>query len=63
MRCFSIGLGAALFSTEIFDMFADVQLAKRISDAGQELRATTPEGLAAYMREESERWSKVITSS
>ncbi|MCC6532730.1 MAG: tripartite tricarboxylate transporter substrate binding protein [Burkholderiales bacterium] len=48
---------------EIVKMFADTAFAKRISDAGQEPQATTPEGLTKHMREESARWSNVIKAA
>ena len=48
---------------EIVRMFADAPFAKRISDMGQEPQPSTPAELLAHMRNETERWSKVIKAA
>jgi tripartite-type tricarboxylate transporter receptor subunit TctC len=53
----------ARLNGEMFKMYADAAFAKRISDSGQDPLATTPEELSRHMREESERWSKVIKAA
>jgi tripartite-type tricarboxylate transporter receptor subunit TctC len=53
----------ARLNGEMFKMYADAAFAKRISDAGQDPLASTPEELSRHMREESERWSKVIKAA
>jgi len=50
-------------NAEIVKMFADVPFAQRISDMGQEPHPTSPEGLVAHMRSETERWSQVIKAA
>lgn len=50
----------ARFNAEIAKMFADPSFAQRITDLGQEPAPTSPDGLLKHMREENERWSKVI---
>jgi tripartite-type tricarboxylate transporter receptor subunit TctC len=44
-------------------MFDDPQFAQRVIDMGQEPQHTTPAGLTAYLRGESDRWSKVIKAA
>ena len=50
-------------NSEIAKMFADPAFAQKISEIGQEPQHTTPAGLTAYMREEQNRWSKVIKAA
>lgn len=50
-------------NAEINRMFTDQAFAQRIVDMGQDPQPTTPEGLRRHMREEAERWSKVIKSA
>jgi tripartite-type tricarboxylate transporter receptor subunit TctC len=50
----------ARLNTEVVNMFADPQFARRFADQGSEPQTTTPAGLAAYMRNESERWGRII---
>ena len=50
-------------NAEIVKMFADAPFAKRISDMGQEPQPSTPAELLAHMRNETERWSKVIKAA
>ncbi len=50
-------------NAEMFRMFADPPFTKRLVDAGQEPQATTPDELRAYMREETQRWTKVIKAA
>jgi len=47
----------------IVKMFADAPFAQRISEMGQEPQPTSPAGLVAHMRSETERWSKVIKAA
>jgi tripartite-type tricarboxylate transporter receptor subunit TctC len=54
---------AARLNGEIKKMFDDPQFAQRVIDMGQEPQHTTPAGLTAYLRGESERWSKVIKAA
>ena len=44
-------------------MFADPQFAQRVLDMGQEPAPGSPAELTAFMRSESERWSKVIKAA
>lgn len=53
----------ARLNAEIKKMFDDPQFAQRVIDMGQEPQPTTPAGLTAYMRGESERWSRVIKAA
>jgi tripartite-type tricarboxylate transporter receptor subunit TctC len=53
----------ARLNGEMHRMYADAAFAKRISDAGQDPQASTPEELARHMREEAERWAKVIKAA
>ena len=48
---------------EIVKMIADPPFAQRLLDMGSEPRSSTPAGLAAHMRAESDRWSKVIKAA
>ena len=50
-------------NAEIVKMFADAPFAQRISEMGQEPQPTSPAGLLAHMRSETERWSKVIKAA
>lgn len=50
-------------NAEVVKLFADSQFAQRIADTGQQPQTSTPEGLLAHMREESDRWSKVIRAA
>jgi tripartite-type tricarboxylate transporter receptor subunit TctC len=50
-------------NSEMVKMLADPPFAKRLADQGQEPQSTTPAELAAYMRAESERWSRVIKTA
>lgn len=47
-------------NTRLVKMLSEPELTRRLAADGSEPRATTPEGLTAYMREESERWKRVI---
>jgi tripartite-type tricarboxylate transporter receptor subunit TctC len=53
----------ARLNGEIVKMFADAPFAQRISEMGQEPQPTSPAGLVAHMRSETERWSKVIKAA
>ena len=44
-------------------MIADPPFAQRLLDMGSEPQSSTPAGLAAHMRAESDRWGKVIKSA
>jgi tripartite-type tricarboxylate transporter receptor subunit TctC len=48
---------------EIVKMLGDPVFAKRLSDQGQDPQSSSPAELSAYMRAESERWSRVIKSA
>jgi len=50
-------------NAEITRILADAQIAKYFSGQGAEPSATTPEGLANFMRAEHERWKKLIKSA
>ena len=50
----------ARFNSEIAKMYNDPVFAQRVTDLGQEPQPSTPDGLLRHMREEQERWSKVI---
>jgi tripartite-type tricarboxylate transporter receptor subunit TctC len=53
----------AKLNQEIARILADPQIAKSFSSQGAEPSATTPAGLATYMRNEHERWKKLIKSA
>jgi tripartite-type tricarboxylate transporter receptor subunit TctC len=53
----------ARLNSEVKKMFDDPQFAQRVIDMGQEPQHTTPAGLTAYLRGESERWSQVIKAA
>ena len=50
-------------NAEIVKMIADPPFAQRLMELGSEPQSSTPAGLLAHMRAESERWSKVIKSA
>ena len=50
-------------NAEMVKMIADPAFAKKLIELGSEPQSSTPAGLAAYMRKESERWSGVIKSA
>ncbi len=41
----------------------DPEMAQRLLSQGSEVQGSTPEGLAKYMRDESERWRKLIKTA
>ena len=53
----------AKLNREVATILAQPELAQRLSAQGSEPRASTPAGLADYMRNESARWRKVIASA
>lgn len=53
----------AKLNREVGAILAQPELAQRLSAQGSEPRASTPAGLADYMRNESTRWRKVIASA
>ena len=53
----------AKLNREVTAILAQPELAQRLSAQGSEPRASTPAGLADYMRNESTRWRKVIASA
>ena len=53
----------AKLNAEIVKMLADKELAQRLAVQGAEPSPGTPEQLGRYMREEQERWRKVIKSA
>lgn len=50
-------------NAEIHKMLTDPAFAQRIVDMGQDPQPTTPEGLQKHMRDEQNRWSKVIKAA
>ena len=50
-------------NAEMVKMIADPPFAQRLLDLGSEPQSSTPAGLTAHMRKESERWGKVIKSA
>ncbi len=54
---------AARLNAEVKKMFADAQLSQKVVEMGQEPAPSTGAELMAYMRSESERWSKVIKAA
>ena len=50
-------------NAEMVKMIADPPFAQRLLDMGSEPLSSTPAGLTAHMRAESDRWSKVIKSA
>lgn len=50
-------------SAEINRMFSEAAFAQRITDMGQDPQPTTPEGLQKHMREEQDRWARVIKAA
>ncbi|MEQ1775566.1 MAG: tripartite tricarboxylate transporter substrate binding protein [Burkholderiales bacterium] len=50
-------------NAEMVKMIADPPFAQRLLDMGSEPLSSTPAGLAAHMRKESDRWSKVIKAA
>jgi len=50
-------------NAEMVKMIADPPFAKRLTDLGSEPLSSTPAGLAAHMRKESDRWAGVIKSA
>jgi tripartite-type tricarboxylate transporter receptor subunit TctC len=50
-------------NAEIGRMLNDPPFAQRITDMGQDPQPTTPEGLQKHMRDEQDRWSKVIKAA
>jgi tripartite-type tricarboxylate transporter receptor subunit TctC len=50
-------------NAEIVKMIADPPFAQRLLDMGSEPQSSTPAGLAAHMRKESDRWGRVIKSA
>jgi tripartite-type tricarboxylate transporter receptor subunit TctC len=50
-------------NAEMVKMIADPPFAQRLLDLGSEPQSSTPAGLAAYMKQESERWAKVIKAA
>jgi len=50
-------------NAEMVKMIADPPFAQRLLDLGSEPLSSTPAGLAAHMRKESDRWARVIKSA
>jgi tripartite-type tricarboxylate transporter receptor subunit TctC len=50
-------------NAEIVRILADPKIAQYFSSQGAEPSSTTPEGLTQYMRDEHERWKRVIKSA
>jgi len=53
----------AKVNAEMVKMIADPPFAQRLLDLGSEPQSSTPAGLAAYMKQESDRWAKVIKAA
>jgi len=47
-------------SAELARMIADPPFAQKLIELGSEPQSSTPAGLRAYMRKESDRWARVI---
>jgi tripartite-type tricarboxylate transporter receptor subunit TctC len=47
-------------NAEMVKMIADPPFAQRLMNLGAEPQSSTPAGLSAYMRKDSERWARVI---
>ncbi len=45
---------------EMVKMFAEPAFAQKLAEQGSEPQTTTPAGLADYMRQDSQRWARVI---
>ena len=50
-------------NAQVMQILADPEMAQRMASQGAEPRGTSPEELARYMRAESARWRKVISSA
>ncbi|MEO8441377.1 MAG: tripartite tricarboxylate transporter substrate binding protein [Betaproteobacteria bacterium] len=50
----------AKLNSEIVNILNNPDMVQRLASQGAEPQSTTPEGLAKYMREEYDRWRKVI---
>ncbi len=50
-------------NAEMVKMIADPPFAQRLLAMGSEPMSSTPAGLAAHMRKESDRWAHVIKSA
>jgi tripartite-type tricarboxylate transporter receptor subunit TctC len=50
----------AKLNGEMVKMFAEPAFAQKLAEQGSEPQTTTPAGLAEWMRQDSERWAKVI---
>ena len=50
----------AKLNAEMVKMFKDPAFAQKLAEQGSEPQTTTPAGLADWMRQDSERWSKII---
>ncbi len=50
-------------NAEMVKMIADPAFAKKLLDLGSEPQSSTPAGLAAYMKKETERWAGVIKAA
>jgi tripartite-type tricarboxylate transporter receptor subunit TctC len=50
----------AKLNAEMVKMFAEPEFARKLAEQGSEPQTTTPQGLADWMRQDSERWAKVI---
>lgn len=44
-------------------MLAEPTFARKIIDQGQDPQSSSPAELTAYMRAESDRWSRVVTAA
>ena len=53
----------AKINADMVKMLSDPPFAKRLSDGGQEPQSTTPGELTKFMREESDRFAKIIKSA
>lgn len=50
-------------NVHVVNALGNVELAQRLASQGAEPSPSTPEGLAKYLREDHERWKKVIRSA
>jgi tripartite-type tricarboxylate transporter receptor subunit TctC len=50
-------------NAQVAKILAEPEMAQRLASQGAEPRSSTPEALAKFMRDETERWKKVIRSA
>ena len=53
----------AKLNAQVVKILAEPEMAQRLASQGAEPRSSTPAELATFMRDETERWKKVIQSA